>query len=169
MTSEAGLVGLVGAVQRDLRAFEFTFRDEQFEQMRERIMRAFDPEEQVSLPMRVRLEAADALGQSGDPRLDGEQWVWMPAGAFLVGAQRKEAREAGYDSCALKNEGPCRKVMLPAFRVARFPVTVADYSRFIADSGYENAAYWRAGGFGEWKRPEHCGHGADGPVGACDC
>ncbi len=152
--NEANLVGLVGAVQRDLTAFEFTFRDSRFDAIRDRILRVFDPEEQVSLSSRERLEAADALGQSGDPRLVGEQWVRMPGGSFAIGAQRDDPNAPGYDACALANELPFRTVTLSGFRVSRFLVTVADFAPFIADSGYENPKFWAAGGFGEWKRPE---------------
>jgi formylglycine-generating enzyme required for sulfatase activity len=154
MSNEANLVSLVGAIQRDLTAFEFILRNPRFDAIRERIMRIFDPEQQLSTPMQERLEAAEALGQSGDPRLDGERWVYMPAGSFSIGAQRERSDAPGYDPCALANELPCRTLELNGINVSKFPVTVAEFGRFIADSGYENSEYWRAGGFGEWKRPD---------------
>jgi formylglycine-generating enzyme required for sulfatase activity len=154
MSNEAGLISLVGAIQRDLTAFGFILRDERFDSIRERIMRIFDPKRQLSIPPQERLEAAEALGQSGDPRLDGERWVYTPAGSFLIGAQRENSDAPGYDPCALANELRCRTIELNEIHVSRFPVTVADFGRFIADSGYDNPEYWKAGGFGEWKRPD---------------
>ena len=44
---------------------------------------------------RERIDAADALGQAGDPRLDhhrDDYWVTIPAGRFVMGAQSKDAR-----------------------------------------------------------------------------
>jgi formylglycine-generating enzyme required for sulfatase activity len=154
MSSEAGLVSLIGAIQRDLSAFQFAFRNSRFDRIRRRIMRIFDPEEHRSMDVEERLAAAEALGQSGDPRLDLEPWVELPAGAFLIGAQREDASAAGFDACALANELPCRTVPLPAMLVSRFPATVADFERFIAAGGYDDAKYWTAGGFGQWRRPE---------------
>ena len=50
-------------------------------------------------------------------------WVDVRAGAFLYGVQD-------------------RKKTLPAFRIARYPVTNAQYQIFIEDGGYETDAWW---------------------------
>ena len=56
-------------------------------------------------------------------------WVEVPAGAFLYGERRKT---------------------LPAFRIARYPVTNAQYQTFIDEGGYETDAWWE----GLAERPE---------------
>jgi formylglycine-generating enzyme required for sulfatase activity len=74
----------------------------------------------------VRLEAAEALGQAGDPRLRPDNWVMIEGG------------------------GPNRR---KPFQIARYPVTVQEYRRFVDDDGYQNERWWRAGGFGEKTEP----------------
>ena len=58
-------------------------------------MAIFDREKSRSVPIETRIEAADALGQAGDPRLDfgrNDYWVTIPAGKFLMGAQTQDRR-----------------------------------------------------------------------------
>jgi hypothetical protein len=47
MSRAARLTSLVGAIQRDLTAFEFTLQDPRFDGIRKRVMRVFDPAEQL--------------------------------------------------------------------------------------------------------------------------
>jgi hypothetical protein len=63
----------------------------------------FDHEKSVNIDFQIRLEAADALGQAGDPRLRMDNWV-------TIGGRRNEQ----------------------AFQIARYPVTVEEYARFVA-------------------------------------
>jgi len=51
-------------------------------------------------------------------------WAEVPAGAFLYGDEK-------------------RKKTLPAFCIARYPVTNAQYQAFIHDAGYETDAWWK--------------------------
>jgi formylglycine-generating enzyme required for sulfatase activity len=53
----------------------------------------------------------------------------VPAGEFLMGSDPKRDREANDD------EQPQHHVTLPAFQIARFPVTVAEYACFVR-TGY---------------------------------
>ena len=39
------------------------------------------------------------------------------------------------------------------FRIARYPVTVEEYRRFVEDEGYQNERRWHAGWFGEKTEP----------------
>jgi len=65
---------------------------------------------------------------NGLPDID---WVDIPAGPFLYGEERE-------------------KKTLPAFRIARFPVTTAQFQAFVDDGGYEHDAWWQ----GLAQRPE---------------
>jgi hypothetical protein len=150
----APVVGLVGGIQRDLSSAGYRIRNPRFDEMIQRFMIIFDREGAESVPFEARFEAAEALGQTGDPRLGGDTWVFLPAGRFLLGAQAADPSLAGYDPCALPSEGPPIEIELAAMRIGRYPVTVGEYQRFVQDGGYETAAFWSAGGFGRWKRPE---------------
>jgi iron(II)-dependent oxidoreductase len=60
--------------------------------------------------------------------------VSVPTGAFLMGA--------AWDSFAYDNERPAHEVAVPAFRIARAPVTNGEFARFIAEGGYERREFW---------------------------
>jgi len=70
--------------------------------------------------------------------------VLVPAGPFLMGST--EDNELAYD-----DEHPQHQVELDAFRIGRYPVTNAQYARFIKEGGYENQDYWTEAG---WARRE---------------
>jgi formylglycine-generating enzyme required for sulfatase activity len=80
-----------------------------------------------ALPARLRAEAGDVLAAIGDPRFRShEEWclpademlgfVEIPTGPFLMGSGKQE-------------------VDLPAFWMARFPVTVAQFRCFVQATG----------------------------------
>ncbi len=52
-------------------------------------------------------------------------WVEIPAGPFLLGSQERE-----FVATAAENERPRHSLRLPAFRISRTPVTVAQYAAF---------------------------------------
>lgn len=103
---------------------------EQTEVVRRHILDRFGP----SWPMEDRLLALEALGQLGDPRLEiGDSlWVEVPAGEYPVGGD--EFAAWGYSSW------PKQTVRLDRFAIAWRPVTVSDWSLFLAAGGY---AAWR--------------------------
>lgn len=68
------------------------------------------------------MEAAEALGQAGDPRLRENNWVRIPAGTFRMGD--------GMGEYGVKHE-----VELDAFEIARYPVTVEEYGRYVEEGG----------------------------------
>ncbi|MCS6882958.1 MAG: SUMF1/EgtB/PvdO family nonheme iron enzyme [Oscillochloridaceae bacterium] len=103
-------------------------------------------------PLNIRVAAGGVLGRLGDPRLldlatgraagAGEAvvpdyWCDVPAGTFWHGDERqRRGRRA-----ALK------PVELPyAFRIARYPVTNAEFARFIAAGGYGDPRWWSVTG-----------------------
>ena len=78
---------------------------------------------------RLGLDHRPGVGlRDGLPDID---WVEVPAGAFLFGEEKE-------------------RTTLPAFRIARYPVTNAQYQTFIDDGGYQTDAWWE----GLAERPE---------------
>ena len=61
-------------------------------------------------------------------------WVEIPAGSFPMGSDR------GRDHQASDDELPQHRVDVPAFRMARVPVTVAQFAAFVAAAGYTTTA-----------------------------
>jgi formylglycine-generating enzyme required for sulfatase activity len=45
-------------------------------------------------------------------------------------------------------------VSVKTFQMAKYPVTVAEYRRFVEGEGYRDKRLWTAGGFGETSAPE---------------
>lgn len=73
------------------------------------------------------------------------EMVSIPAGAFLLGAP--------WDSFVYDNERPAHEVTLPAFRIARAPVTNGEYARFVEARGYERRELWTDEGW-QWRERE---------------
>jgi formylglycine-generating enzyme required for sulfatase activity len=101
-----------------------------------------DPE----VALRVRIAAGEVLGYLGDPRL-GEMVVVRP-GKFIMGDDRSE-----YD-----DERPQHELYLPAYRLGKYPVTNAEYGRFIVTGGYRDRRWWTEAGWTEkeeegWAEP----------------
>jgi iron(II)-dependent oxidoreductase len=69
-------------------------------------------------------------------------WVEIPAGRFAVGAPP--------EGFAYDNERPRHSVELPAFRIARHPVTNASWLSFSEGGGYERREWWSDEGWA-WK------------------
>ena len=75
---------------------------------------------------------ADGLGQVGLPRVAGEHRIEqasIPAGRFAMG-------DAHGDGSRADGEDPVHAVRLDGFVIDTTTVTVADYRRFVADTGY---------------------------------
>jgi hypothetical protein len=91
-------------------------------------------------PARERAAAGKALAALGDPRFDAERWylprepmlgfVEVPAGAFPMGSDEKA------DPGSFRDEVPQHEVTVPAFWMARLPVTVCQFRSFVAASDY---------------------------------
>ncbi|MCB9122873.1 MAG: SUMF1/EgtB/PvdO family nonheme iron enzyme [Caldilineaceae bacterium] len=61
-------------------------------------------------------------------------WVEIPAGKFLMGSDKKR------DDQAFDDELPQHTMTLPAYRMARVPVTVAQFAAFVEATGYKTQA-----------------------------
>jgi formylglycine-generating enzyme required for sulfatase activity len=91
-------------------------------------------------PATERALAGRVLAKLGDPRFDADRrflprepllgFVEIPAGPFRMGSAEE-------DSDVLVSERPQHEVSLPAFFMARYPVTVQQFSAFVADSSQE--------------------------------
>jgi len=81
-----------------------------------------------TVALRVRIAAGEVLGRLGDPRVGG--MITIPAGRFAMG------------------EGSERHdVVLPEYRIGKYPVTNAEYARFVDAGGYADVAYWTEAGW----------------------
>lgn len=147
----ARAAGLVGALVRDLAPYGYTPTDIRYQENLERVMTLFTPEGAAKVPVESRIVAADALGQAGDPRIEEdveEHWIFFAGASFLMGAQSVDPSAENYDPEADSNE-MIRHVTVSPFRLARRPVTVAEFARFIDDGGYRDPRWWAGGVFGK--------------------
>ncbi|MBP1466719.1 SUMF1/EgtB/PvdO family nonheme iron enzyme [Candidatus Chloroploca sp. M-50] len=112
------------------------------------------------LPVAERVRAGFLLGDLGDPRFPvtveawhaelaqrsttfgppAGYWCFVPAGSYQIG---------GWE-----DDEPAATLPLPAFWIARAPITVAQYAAFVAE-GYGDAAqrWWTPKGW-RWKQQE---------------
>jgi iron(II)-dependent oxidoreductase len=103
-------------------------------------------EAQHNETMRQTLFLANLPGgqPTGPPRDAGaaEGWIDVPGGRFDMGAHA-----GGF---AFDNERPRHRVDVPAFRIARRPVTNASWLHFCEGGGYERREWWSDEGWA-WK------------------
>jgi formylglycine-generating enzyme required for sulfatase activity len=120
----------------------------QHEAFRQRLLQVMrDP----ARPALERVSAGDGLTAIGDPRFREDAWhlpdeallgfVKIPEGTFTMGTREEEIplllERFGGTQEWYEWETPQRQVDLPAYYVARYPVTVAQFRAFVEDSGYE--------------------------------
>ncbi|MBM3188948.1 MAG: NACHT domain-containing protein [Chloroflexi bacterium] len=72
--------------------------------------------------------------------------VEVPAGPFLMGSDKSKDPQA-WDSETPKHEE--QSITRPC-RIGKYPVTNAQYARFVAAGGYDNQGYWTEAGW-RWK------------------
>jgi formylglycine-generating enzyme required for sulfatase activity len=146
-------VALLSAMMRDLSRMEYKPKIPAYEQTVKEAMAIFEAGEAEGIDLARRIEAADLLGQVGDPRLEENNWVLVPAGNFHLGAQKTKKKGRNYDPELFDQESPVREVTLRQFRIGRFPVTVQEFSDFIADRGYQTRKHWVDAGFDKFREP----------------
>lgn len=156
-------VGLLGGIERDLSPFKFKPVNPNYSEIVRQVMGIFDKATCRNIPVQVRIEAADALAQVGDPRLkEGDSktgpMVEIPGGRFWMGAQKESAEGRNFDQDAGRygrDESPVHEVELSPYQISKYPVTVGQYQRFMEEGGYENEIYWKTGGgFDKYKNKE---------------
>ena len=130
---------------QDLLQYSHTkFGDEpKIRQLLQRLIEASGGHEE-SLSDRIKL--GQMFASIDDPRLsEDNRWVSISAGPFWRGASPKDKEAAA-------REKPGGWVMLSQdYLVSRWPVTVAEYQRFIDDHGYIRRQYWSSGGW-SWRK-----------------
>jgi formylglycine-generating enzyme required for sulfatase activity len=67
-------------------------------------------------------------------RHESNQWVWIPAGCFEMGASR------AVSSYVRESEGPVHRVCLDEYWIHRTEVTVGGFSAFVEETGYRTVA-----------------------------
>ncbi len=115
--------------------------------------------------MRQTMALAGLL-PSGEPRLgtlggegalagtshaggQASEWIDVPAGPFEMGA--------GPEGFAYDNERPRHVIELPAFQIARRPVSNASWLSFSEGGGYERREWWSEEGWA-WKLQQDITH-----------
>lgn len=63
------------------------------------------------------------------------EWCYVLAGSFLMGSKKNDPQ-------AWDDEKPQHRVYLPAFYIAKFPVTNAQYQAFVRAVGHRTPYYW---------------------------
>ncbi len=106
----------------------------------------------MTADLRARITAGEALGLIGDPRFKpypSDKPVCLlplmadiPAGVYPIGDD-----QSGYAA-----ERPAHKVQLPAYQIGVYPVTNAEYARFIEAGGYEDERWWDTVAARRWLR-----------------
>ena len=97
LAAEARCVGLLGAILLDLIPVGYQPREPRYEALLHRVTAIFDRERSQSVDVRVRIAAAEAMGQVGDPRLEPnapKRWITIPAGSFWMGGAEDRAAAA---------------------------------------------------------------------------
>ena len=104
-------------------------------------------------PVQERVEIGRVLGKLGDPRpgvglradapLPDIAWCVIPAGSFTMGS--------GEEDVANSSERPQHLCPLDySYRIARYPVTNAQYQAFITAGGYLDEQWWMPEGW-QWR------------------
>ena len=83
LAAKARCAGLLGAMVNDLKPLDYQPSDARYRQLMNDVLEIFDLEKAESVAFSERLEAAEALGQAGDPRLGQDNWVRI--GKFEIG------------------------------------------------------------------------------------
>ena len=83
------------------------------------------------------------------------QMVTIPAGPFLMGTPEREVEElaklGSLKPELVQWEVPQHEVKLDTYAISRYPITNAEFARFIEDGGYTVRDYWTEAG---WARKE---------------
>jgi formylglycine-generating enzyme required for sulfatase activity len=152
LAEQVRCAALLSAMMRDLSRMKYTPKNPAYEPAVKKVMGIFQAGEAEDIEIGKRAEAADLLGQVGDPRLEEDNWVVIPAGSFLMGAQKKKGKNQ--DPEAYGGDEPVHEVTLRRFRIGRFPVTVQEFGAFMADHGYSARKHW-VEGFGKFSKPDY--------------
>lgn len=97
---------------------------------------------EVARPPRERVEKAAVRPEAVERLVPS--WVEVPAGPFLMGSRPD-------NPLAADDEKPQHEQPMPyAYRIGRYPVTNAEFARFVEAKGYDNKDFWTEAGW-KWK------------------
>ena len=148
---------LLGSVMQELSTFDFKPTSKLYQNFIDKIVEIFEKDKCRNIPIDIRIEYADAMGQIGDLRLMPPQKIPISPCKFWMGAQNAKSDEPNFepdDNVGKWHESPVHLIELSSFSISKYPITVYQYRLFIKDGGYKNKQYWLSGGFGQFKEPE---------------
>lgn len=154
LKSTARTVALLSAMSHDLQVFDYTPANKTYPALLQQVNGIFDKNTYRKVKLPQRCDIADELARNGDPRFYDFDWIKIPAGEFWMGAQKEHPHENNYDKMARGNEGPVHRMKLSGFEILKYPVTVAQYARFVENNGYLQPEFWTAGGFKDNNTPD---------------
>lgn len=68
---------------------------------------------------------------------DGKEYIYVPAGEFLMGSREED-------------DTPSHKVFVDGYYVSRYPVTNAEYHAFVEATGHTRPEHWQGGIYPAW-------------------
>ena len=159
LAKKARIAGLLGTTLRNLQVLGYKTREEaRYKALLDETLAIFDKGRSASIDLKVRLEAAEALGEADDPRLKENNWVEFKGATFWMGAQKTRKGKPMYDEDANDDE-PVREVTVGPFKMGKYAVTVQEFGEFVSDeeAGYCKDTFWTNGGFEGKPRPDEWG------------
>jgi hypothetical protein len=136
LAEQARAAGLLGSIFNDLKPLDYQPVDPRYRELMDAVLAIFERDKANTLDFPLRLEAAEALGQTGDPRIGRQNGVRLKGGTLWV------------------EDGLGNRVTLTPYEIGRYPVTVAEFRQFVEDEGYQDERWWKAGGFGDRQEPD---------------
>ncbi len=81
-----------------------------------------------------------------------DDMILIPEGPFLMGSTKEDidrllALDSNIEISRLENEIPQREIYLSAYLIDRYPVTNAQYKKFIESGGYTQKIFWSEEGW----------------------
>lgn len=130
----AECAGLLGTIVFDMRRKEIFHAPQEYAELMRDAGEIFEHGHEGAV--RAWVDAAEAIGQFGDPRIPADpkskelNGVFIPGGRFVMGAQKRDRAKPNYDPEAQDDE-IVRTVELKPFWIGRYPVTVQHYALFL--------------------------------------
>ena len=104
----------------------------------------------MRVDLRARIAAGEALGTIGDPQFIDRGTCILPPMATIPAGDYP----IGDDKSRYPIEKPAHRVSLSEFQIGVFPVTNAEYKKFIDAGGYQDERWWDTDEARAWRRGE---------------